>query len=96
MNRSHRKKSYASFVALVRKKNEAKELRDFRPISLVRSFYKILSKLLLERLKRIIGKLVSPHQLAFIKGRQITDVPVIANKCVDSRHKRRKPGILCK
>ncbi|WMV51256.1 hypothetical protein MTR67_044641 [Solanum verrucosum] len=41
----------ATFIALIPKKKGAKELRDFRPISLIGSIYKILSKVLTERQK---------------------------------------------
>uniref|UniRef100_A0A0V0GQC7 Putative ovule protein n=1 Tax=Solanum chacoense TaxID=4108 RepID=A0A0V0GQC7_SOLCH len=41
----------ATYIALIPKKKGAKELRDFRPISLIGSVYKLLSKVLMERLK---------------------------------------------
>ncbi|WMV54989.1 hypothetical protein MTR67_048374 [Solanum verrucosum] len=86
----------ATFIALIPKKKGAKELRDFRPISLIGSIYKILSKVLTERLKRVMSKLVNSQQLAFIKGRQIMDAVLIANEAIDSRSSLKKPGILCK
>lgn len=58
--------------------------------------YKIISKLLAERLKKVIHNLVGRQQMAFIKGRQIMDDVVIANELVDSRLKCKQPGILCK
>ncbi|OIT39647.1 putative acyl-activating enzyme 19 [Nicotiana attenuata] len=86
----------ASYIALIPKKIGARELRDFRPISLIGSVYKIISKVLTERLKTVISKLVDRHQMAFIKGRQIMDATLVANECVDSRLKMKTPGILCK
>ncbi|XP_075111257.1 uncharacterized protein LOC142181712 [Nicotiana tabacum] len=86
----------ATYIALIPKKTGAQELRDFRPISLIESFYKLLSKVLTERLKRVVGKLVDAQQMAFIKGRQIMDAVLIANEAVDSRIKKKKSGILCK
>lgn len=44
----------------------------------------------------MIGGLVSGHQNAFIKGRQITDAALIANEVLDCQLKSGKPGILCK
>lgn len=44
----------ATFVALIPKKVGAEELKDFRPISLIGGVYKIIAKLLAERLKKVI------------------------------------------
>jgi len=44
---------------LIPKKVGAKELKDFSPIRLTRCIYKVISKLLTERLKRVISKLVN-------------------------------------
>lgn len=86
----------ATFIALIPKKKGAKELRDFRPISLIGSIYKLFSKVLTERLKGVMAKLVDQQQMAFIKGRQIMDAVLVANEAVGSRQKQGKPGILCK
>lgn len=64
------KKSFnATFVTLTPKKVGAVELNDFRPIGLIGSVYKITTKLLAERLKKVIHRLVDGQQMAFIKGR---------------------------
>lgn len=42
----------ATFIALIPKKKGAKELRDYRPVNLIGSIYKIFSKVLTKRLKR--------------------------------------------
>lgn len=86
----------ATFIALIPKKKGAIELRDLRPISLIGSIYKILSEMLIERLKRVMAKLVNSQQLAFIKGRQIMDDVLMANEVIDSKSSLKKPGILCK
>ncbi|WMV25045.1 hypothetical protein MTR67_018430 [Solanum verrucosum] len=85
-----------TFVTLIPKKIGEEELNDFRPISLVGGVYKIIAKLLAERLKKVMHKLVNKQQMAFIKSRQIMDAMLIANKCVDSKKKDKQPGILCK
>ncbi|KAH0709195.1 hypothetical protein KY284_010622 [Solanum tuberosum] len=86
----------ATFVALIPKKHGAKELKDFRPISLIGGVYKIITKLLTERMKKVMGVLVDEHQMAFLKGRQIMDASLLANELVDSRVKQNLPGVLCK
>ena len=69
----------ASFLVLIPKKGGAEDLKDFRPISLVGSLYKLLAKVLANRLKKVMGKLVSKSQNAFVEGRQILDASLIAN-----------------
>jgi hypothetical protein len=78
----------AIFIALIPKKAGAKEVKDFRPISLLSSLYKIIAK--------VLGSLITPTQNAFNKRRQILDSVLIASECVDSRLKDGIPGVLCK
>ena len=58
--------------------------------------YKESSKLLVERLKRVIHSLVDRHQMDFIKGRQIMDAILIANECIETRQRSNKPRFVCK
>ena len=59
----------ASFLALIPKKVNAVEIKDFRPISLVGGIYKIISKVLANRLQRVAHGLISDSQNAFVKSR---------------------------
>ena len=77
----------ATFIALIPKKNDASNIRDFRPISLVGSWYKILSKVLENRLKVVLDELISESQNSFVGGRQILDSILITNEYFDSRVK---------
>ncbi|RVX01086.1 Transposon TX1 uncharacterized 149 kDa protein [Vitis vinifera] len=69
-----------TFLVLLPKKGGAEDLGDYRPISLLGGLYKLLAKVLANRLKKVIGKVVSSDQNAFIKGRQILDASLIANE----------------
>ncbi|RVW55159.1 LINE-1 reverse transcriptase-like [Vitis vinifera] len=86
-----------TFLVLIPKKGGGVEdLGDYRPISLLGGLYKLLAKVLANRLKKVIGKVISPDQNAFVKGRQILDGSLIANEVIDSWQKRGEKGIVCK
>lgn len=58
-----------SFIVIIPKKEGATSIGDYRPISLVGSIYKIISKVLSNRLKSVLDKTISSSQNAFVKGR---------------------------
>ena len=85
-----------TFLVLVPKKGGADDLSDFRLISLVGGLYKLLAKVLANRLKKVVGKVVSSTQNAFVEGRQILNAALIANEAINSLLKRNESGVLCK
>ena len=89
-------KEFSTFLVLIPKKETVEDIRDFRPISLVGSLYKILAKVLAYGLKKVVGKVVSTTQNAFVEGRQILNAVLIANEAIDSLLRRKDRGILCK
>src|SRR3954470_2091846 len=86
----------ASFIALIPKIDNPQGFDDFRPICLIGCILKIISKLLAARLSRVIGKLISKSQTAFVPNRQILDGVVVANEIIDLAKRTKKSCILFK
>ena len=55
-------------MTLVPKKEDLMELNDFRHIYIVGSIYRIISKVLANKLKKVIPKIIDSTQVAFIQG----------------------------
>lgn len=79
--------SNSSFIVLITKKVNPVKVSDFRPISLIGCLYKVLAKVLANRLRKVIHLLIPDCQSAFVKGRQILDGILIANELVDDAKK---------
>ncbi|GJW68642.1 putative RNA-directed DNA polymerase, eukaryota, reverse transcriptase zinc-binding domain protein [Tanacetum coccineum] len=78
------------FITLVPKVEDPIVIDDFRPISLIGCQYKIIAKVLANRLSKVIASVVSEVQMAFVKGRQIIDGPLIVDEIIAWAKKRKK------
>ncbi|GKA88942.1 reverse transcriptase [Tanacetum coccineum] len=79
-----------TLVVLILKIPALEQVGHLRPISLCNFVYHIISKIIANRLKPFIHRLISPQQSAFIHGRLIQDSMVIANEAFHYiRHKNK-------
>nr|GEY74450.1 RNA-directed DNA polymerase, eukaryota [Tanacetum cinerariifolium] len=84
----------SSFIALIPKTHEAKMVKDFRPLSLIGSVYKIIAKILANILSLVISSLIFYVQAAFVSNRQILDDPFIINELLSwCKLKNSKPMV---
>nr|GEX28845.1 RNA-directed DNA polymerase, eukaryota [Tanacetum cinerariifolium] len=70
----------SSFIAFITKIQDAKFVKYFRSISLIGSVYKIIAKILANRLCVVLPYLISDVQSAFVANLQILDGPFILNE----------------
>ena len=70
--------------------------KKFRPIALINYSFKIFSKALNNRLIKLSERLISPNQIAFIKGRYILESVVAAHEIIHEVARRKETGIFLK
>ncbi|XP_052109895.1 uncharacterized protein LOC127741467 [Arachis duranensis] len=90
------KDSNITWVALAPKFGGAKEIKDFRPISMVGCVYKVISKVLVRRMRAVMPEPVGETQSAFVKGRKIHDGALIACETVQWLKLRKKAAAIIK
>ncbi|XP_015959674.1 uncharacterized protein LOC107483570 [Arachis duranensis] len=76
-------------IVLIPKTNQPESLNQLRPISCCNFMYKIVTRILVGRLRRVLDAIISPVQCAFVKGRLIQDNIVIVQEAF---HKLNKKG----
>jgi hypothetical protein len=86
----------SAYITLLPKVEGAAQVKDFRPISLVHSFAKLVTKMMANRLARHLNVMVSPNQTTFIKKRFILDNFMLVQHTARFLHRQRQAHILFK
>lgn len=77
-----------SVISLIPKVKTPKDMSDYRPISCCNTIYKILSKILCNRMKWVINELISDNQFAFLPSRNIHDGIMLAHESIKDFNKK--------
>ena len=84
-----------TLIALIPKQKGPETISHFRPISLCNTIYKLVTKILVQRLRPYMPNLISPCQTALVVGRQGSDNVIIAQETIYSLNKRKgKEGFM--
>lgn len=85
-----------TWVCLIPKVSNPECVGDYRPISMVGSIYKIISKSLALRPRSVMAPIIDESQTAFVRDRQILDRIFTANEALSWMKKKKRDGVLFK
>ncbi|GJW44992.1 RNA-directed DNA polymerase, eukaryota, reverse transcriptase zinc-binding domain protein [Tanacetum coccineum] len=82
----------ATIIAFVPKSQTPRKVFDFRPISCCNVLYKVITKIIANRIKGCLGKIIDECQNAFIPSRQITDNELLTHELMRNYHRNCEPS----
>ena len=82
-------------IVLIPKVNDPTLVSQFQPISLRNAVYKVISKMLANRLREILSDVISENQSAFVPGRLITDNILVDYESIHRMKKKQGKKGLC-
>jgi hypothetical protein len=86
----------ATFLTLIPKEENVAVPSKYRPISLCNVIYKIITKVIANRLKPLLPLLISPEKTGYVEGRQILDGIILSHEVIHSLKSTKTPGMLLK
>ena len=86
----------SSFISLILKDKKTTSLNRFDTISLYKTSYKILTKIIASHLKKLIPRIISKNQSGFLDDRKIIDNIIIMQEVIHSSIERKAKGMAIK
>jgi hypothetical protein len=86
----------STFLVMIPKENNPHSFNDYRPIALCNLVYKVIAKVISNRIKPYLGKSLSERQLGFLKGRRIQDAIGAAHECIHSIKQKNQKALILK
>lgn len=84
-----------TFIILIPKTDQPSNFNHFKPISLCNFTYKVVSKILTRRISKLVGKIISPNQGAFVKGRWTAENSIVGQEVIQKVKKHKgKQGLM--
>ncbi|XP_027172427.1 uncharacterized protein LOC113772083 [Coffea eugenioides] len=82
----------STWIVLIPKVTSPQDFSQFRPISLCNFVNKVISKLLANRLSKVLPGIISPQQSGFVQGRQISENFLLAQELLSDIRKSNRGG----
>ncbi|GAU37589.1 hypothetical protein TSUD_365100 [Trifolium subterraneum] len=76
-----------TLICLIPKVDCPKHFKDFRPISLCNTLYKLITKILVNRLRPMLDSIIGPFQSSFLPGRGTCDNAIILQEIIYNMQK---------
>lgn len=86
----------STFIALIPKEENISTPDKFRPIALCNVIYKVISKVIANRLKLLLPLLISPEQAGYVERRQILDGIILMHEIIHSLKHSKQAGMILK
>lgn len=78
------------FIFFIPKQIAPESIHQFRPISLCNTIYKIFTKIIVNRLRPFLSKIIDPLQNNFLPNQRAFDNYIIVQETINCFHKRHK------
>lgn len=86
----------SNFLALILKKKSSKSFKEYRPISLCNTLYKIISKTIVDRIKVVLSRFISTKNSGFLQNCSIHDAICTTQEIIHTIYSRHVDATIMK